>query len=661
MIRRLPQNVVDKIAAGEVVVRPAAALKELIENSIDAKSTKIEVCVADGGMSFLQISDNGTGIRKEDLPVACHRFTTSKITTYEEMKQISTFGFRGEALSSMSQVSRLSISSRTPDSDVAFQCAYEEGDPVGQIFAAARGYGTTITIKEMFYNMPRRAKALESSYEEYSRVLDVISSYAVQFPKISFSCKKKKSTVCDVKTSEIGDTKDVERAELHRERISQIFGQKTSEELIFFEISKSPLKVLSHLQSCYGFVSNPNFSHKKFFILLFVNNRLVEAPSLKRGIESSYQDLLPRGSFPWVYLSLWVDTESLDVNVHPTKRSVHFLEEELLSQFISDEVRRVLEESSESRVFQPSDKKIRSNRIINTSTHVDSGPTRVRTDYTQRSVQSFFRNVPSQEINENDKCIESVENSLRIEESDILQERRKPVYDSDCKELISVAEIKSALKEGLDVELTQKLRKCVWVGSVTERKCLLQYFSELWIVDLKEAMRDLLLFSIMDRIGELPVYDLSRPIFLPEYLGNDNSKILATQADMLWDYFSIKITHEKHLISIPRILARHFPGFEFLGDCLTQIADCLVLENEKQVFLGIAKTLAVFYSSVSLKEETSPNRPTSESVESTLRHTFFASIQKCENYFLHAEYGKNKNNITVLASLDKLYRVFERC
>ncbi|XP_006188413.1 DNA mismatch repair protein Mlh1 isoform X2 [Camelus ferus] len=394
VIRRLDETVVNRIAAGEVIQRPANAIKEMIENCLDAKSTNIQVVVKEGGLKLIQIQDNGTGIRKEDLDIVCERFTTSKLQSFEDLAHISTYGFRGEALASISHVAHVTITTKTTDGKCAYRAQYSDGKLKAPPKPCAGNQGTQITVEDLFYNISTRRKALKNPSEEYGKILEVVGRYAIHNSGISFSVKKQGETATDVRTLPGATTVD---------NIRSIFGNAVSRELIEVRCEDKTLAFRMN-----GYISNANYSVKKCIFLLFINHRLVESPSLRKAIETVYAAYLPKNTHPFLYLSLEISPQNVDVNVHPTKHEVHFLHEDSILERVQQHVEHQLLGSNASRTYftqtllpglaGPSGEVVKSTAGVTSSAASGSGNKvyayqMVRTDSREQKLDAFLQPV----------------------------------------------------------------------------------------------------------------------------------------------------------------------------------------------------------------------------------------------------------------------------
>lgn len=335
-IRKLDETVVNRIAAGEVIQRPANALKELIENSIDAKAANIQITIRNGGMKLLQIQDDGTGIRKDDFEIVCERFTTSKLREFEDLTSISTYGFRGEALASISHIAYLSIVSKTADQICAYKASYVDGKLKDGIKATAGNQGTQITVEDLFFNMAARQTALRNNADEFQRIADIVGKYSIHNASIGFALRKQMEN----------NTIRTPPNSTQIDNIGIIFGNSISKELEEFSVENSAYQFKAK-----GYFTNPNFNSKKSNFLLFINNRLVDCQSLRKNIEGIYSQYMPKHRYPFVYLSLEIKPQNVDVNVHPTKHEVHFLHESEISEAIVKALENKLVNSSKSRTF----------------------------------------------------------------------------------------------------------------------------------------------------------------------------------------------------------------------------------------------------------------------------------------------------------------------
>lgn len=392
VIRRLDETVVNRIAAGEVIQRPANAIKEMIENCLDAKCTSIQVVVKEGGLKLIQIQDNGTGIRKEDLDIVCERFTTSKLQSFEDLANISTYGFRGEALASISHVAHVTITTKTADGKCAYRASYSDGKLKAPPKPCAGNQGTQITVEDLFYNISTRRKALKNPSEEYGKILEVVGRYAIHNSGISFSVKKQGETVADVRTLPNATTVD---------NIRSVFGNAVSRELI--EVGCEDKTLAFKMK---GYISNANYSVKKCIFLLFINHRLVESTSLKKAIETVYAAYLPKNTHPFLYLSLEISPQNVDVNVHPTKHEVHFLHEDSILERVQQHVESKLLGSNSSRTYftqtllpslaGPSGEVVKSTTGVTPSSASGSGDKvyahqMVRTDSREQKLDAFLQ------------------------------------------------------------------------------------------------------------------------------------------------------------------------------------------------------------------------------------------------------------------------------
>ncbi|KFV83803.1 DNA mismatch repair protein Mlh1, partial [Struthio camelus australis] len=304
---------------------------------LDAKSTSIQVTVKEGGLKLIQVQDNGCGIRKEDLDIVCERFTTSKLQKFEDLASISTYGFRGEALASISHIAHVTVTTKTADAKCAYRATYSDGKIKAPPKPCAGNQGTQIMVEDLFYNVNTRRKALKNASEEYAKILEVVSRYAIHNSGISFSVKKQGDTVSDVRTLSNASTVD---------NIRSIFGNAVSRELI--EVGCEDASLAFKMK---GYITNANYSVKKCIFLLFINHRLVESTALRKAIETVYAAYLPKSTHPFLYLSLEIAPQNVDVNVHPTKHEVHFLHEDSILERVQQHVESKLLGSNSSRMY----------------------------------------------------------------------------------------------------------------------------------------------------------------------------------------------------------------------------------------------------------------------------------------------------------------------
>ncbi|PAA74642.1 hypothetical protein BOX15_Mlig026824g3 [Macrostomum lignano] len=337
-IQRLDETVVNRIAAGEVIQRPFNAVKELLENSIDAGSTLVQIIARDGGNKLLQIIDNGCGIRFDDMPIVCERFTTSKLAAFTDLRSLNTHGFRGEALASISHVAHVSIVSKTAEAECAYRGEYFEGKLKAPVKYVPGNQGTTITAEDLFFNVPIRRRTLKSATEEFKKIVEVVSLYSLHYPRVGMSVRKAGSDGLTALKTPADSTVAA--------NIRLMVGAEAADALIHVNHEDKRLEF-----SLDAFVTGPSFAGRKTQLVLFINHRLVESARLRRAMESAFTEALPRGAQPFAYVSLQIAPHNVDVNVHPTKHEVFFLHQDAIADAIQSRIVAALAAGRQSMTF----------------------------------------------------------------------------------------------------------------------------------------------------------------------------------------------------------------------------------------------------------------------------------------------------------------------
>ncbi|GER59002.1 DNA mismatch repair endonuclease MutL [Patiriisocius marinus] len=323
VISLLPDHVANQIAAGEVVQRPASVVKELLENAIDAGATSITLLIKDAGKTLVQVTDNGCGMSTTDARLSFERHATSKIKVAEDLFNLHTKGFRGEALASIAAIAHVELKTKQDVSEIGTHICIE-GSQVTSQEAAVVPTGTTISVKNLFYNIPARRNFLKSDPVETRHIIDEFHRVALAHPQIAFSMVHNGTSVFNLPVSNL------------RQRIVNIFGNKTNEKLVPVDEETEILKIN-------GFVIKPDFAKKgkgeQFF---FVNNRFIKSPYLNHAVSSAFEGLLKDGSKPGYFLMLEVDPKSIDINIHPTKTEIKFDDEHALYALLRATVKHSL-------------------------------------------------------------------------------------------------------------------------------------------------------------------------------------------------------------------------------------------------------------------------------------------------------------------------------
>ena len=333
-IRRLPENLINQIAAGEVVERPASALKELIENSIDANATQIDIVLDDGGKSLISVSDNGIGIEKNHIGLAVERHATSKLPT-NNLNKINFLGFRGEALPSIAAVSQLNIQTKSKNSNDAWALDVAAGN-FDEIYPSSRQIGTIISVKNLFYATPARLKFLKSSNLERIYCHQIVLKQALVNPLIGLRLQADGRELLNIKPE---NERDTNKSFLNR--IRNILGKNFADEAIKIKNSKAIKN--QGFAKINGFIGLPTLNKSNYSQqYLFINGRSIQDRNLSGAIRAAYRDTLPKGRFPVFCLYIEVPPEFIDVNVHPGKTEVRFEDNAIIRSLIVGSISREL-------------------------------------------------------------------------------------------------------------------------------------------------------------------------------------------------------------------------------------------------------------------------------------------------------------------------------
>ncbi|MES1218096.1 MAG: DNA mismatch repair endonuclease MutL [Bacteroidota bacterium] len=319
----LPDNIANQIAAGEVIQRPASAVKELLENAVDADATEIKLIITDAGKSLIQVIDNGGGMSETDARMCFERHATSKIQTIEDLFHIRTMGFRGEALASIAAVSQVELKTKRPEDETGVYIEVENSAVKKQEPVAAPG-GTSIAMKNLFFNVPARRNFLKSNAAEMRHIVDEFIRVSLSFPHIFFSL-----------TSNGQELFHLEAGSL-KQRIVQLLGNNYNAKLV-------SVKEETDYMNIYGFVGKPETAKKtrgdQYF---FVNNRFIKSAYLNHAVMNAYQEMIASDSFPMYVLFIDLDPTVVDVNVHPTKQEIKFEDEKIIYAFVQAAVKHSL-------------------------------------------------------------------------------------------------------------------------------------------------------------------------------------------------------------------------------------------------------------------------------------------------------------------------------
>ncbi|XP_054877742.1 DNA mismatch repair protein Mlh1 isoform X2 [Poeciliopsis prolifica] len=656
------------------------------------------------------------------MEIVCERFTTSKLQTFEDLSAIATYGFRGEALASISHVAHVTITTKTADAKCAYRASYSDGKLKGPPKPCAGNQGTQILVEDLFYNVSTRRKALKSPADEYSRIVDVVSRYAIHNSGKSFSVKKQGETVADVRTLPNASVVD---------NIRSVFGNPVSRELI--EVGCQDQKLAFTLK---GFISNANYSMKRCILVLFINHRLVESSALKKAVETVYAAYLPKNSHPFLYLSLEIAPQNVDVNVHPTKHEVHFLHEDSVMESVQKHIESKLLGSNSSRTYftqtllpglsvsggsevKPSGSSESAERVY--------AHQMVRTDCHAQKLDAFLqpkeKPTPDPETagpSGSPAATRTSElDSLELDDADLLEaaleepagkeersgaaeeaQRKRPRQEEDEEEddegltaaatpkrrvikLTSIKDLRAEITENAHRGLQEMLQKHSFVGCVDPQWSLIQHHTKLYLLNTTTLSRELFYQILVFDFGNFGVLRLSTPAPLYDlamlaldsaesgWTEEDGPKeglaqyivdFLKKKAEMLEDYFSMEIDQEGNVTGLPLLLDKYTPIMEGLPLFILRLATEVNWDDEKECFRDFSKECSVFYSirKQFVLEAEPGDEPELDgnSWRWNVEHVLFKAFR---TLFSPPKSFSEDGTVLQIANLPDLYKVFERC
>ncbi len=516
-INVLTQNIYNRIAAGEVVDRPYSAVKELIENSLDAHATEIEIYIENGGKDLIKVIDNGSGIEKEDLYDAFMPHATSKISSEKDLDYITTLGFRGEALASISVISKVEIVSVTSGNQAwKIEC---NGGEIGEVTPAALECGTVITVRNLFYNTPVRAKFLKADKKEEADITNFVIRYILGNPQISF----KYFVDGKVVLQSYGGGME--------EAIAQVYGAKVLSGCYKIDAEKDGFRL-------YGFIGNQNFfKANKTYQSLFLNGRYIVNNTVATAVNNAYASYAMKRQFPFYVLNLDVPFDFVDVNVHPNKADVRFLDNRRVFGMVYSVISPILDGTARAADFVLNEN-VRIPEIKSTAGNVSetnkiyssvSMPT-VTASFSEKGssapVENSTNSFHSKEISKNEMAEISGDNEVKI--------NFEPLRDLTVAELTQKNE-KSVLKISDEYEMPEienfskyverreqqkiEFKSCKFKGNLFETYLIYEYGDRVYLIDQHAAHERLIYDGLMSKLKERSI--VKQPLLIP-YIFNVN-------------------------------------------------------------------------------------------------------------------------------------------
>lgn len=481
IIRLLPDNIANQIAAGEVIQRPASAVKELLENSIDAGATHIKLVVKQAGKSLLQIIDNGCGMSETDARMCFEKHATSKIRAAEDLFNIRTMGFRGEAMASIAAIAQVEMKTRQHDEQLGTLIEIE-GMKVLKQEPCQTPEGTSIAVKNLFFNVPARRNFLKSDSVELKNIIEEFQRIALAHPKIGFQLFSNDYEMYHLKSGNL------------KQRIVQLFGDNYAEKIVPVEEQSYALKV-------YGFVGKPEFSKKtRGEQYVFVNNRFIKSAYLNHAVTNAFDQMLPKENFPFYVLFLDIDPSKIDVNVHPAKHEIKFEDEKLVYTFVNLGVKHALGAYSVSPTLD-----FNQESHLNTAGTFDQQP-RTWLEITQHAVQQKEAKKFAPPSN--------FEPLTKREENNASNwQKAFDTVGSGNKQQLEIQSPKSRIRNVESEPREQEITKEAFVPVQVHRRYIISQIKSGFILIDQQAAHERILFERYLKLLEKKKHDSQRQLF----------------------------------------------------------------------------------------------------------------------------------------------------
>lgn len=454
ILNKLSQEVINQIAAGEVIERPASVVKELVDNSIDAEATKIVVKVKNGGIDLIEVSDNGFGIPKENLSSVFDAHTTSKISSIDDLNTLMSMGFRGEALSTITSVSQVRLDSKFVDEDIANTVSFNEKG-VSEVSPVAKEVGTTVRVENIFYNIPARKKYLKSASTEFRKIYEMLKKYYLIYPNIHFVLEKDGKVVDDIHA-----VKGSKSGEIKRERLKDVLGDEIVQNMFEVFSDGSGMKIS-------GYISHPStHGSKNKQQYVFLNNRPIVDKGIVRAIMEGYSRYLPSGEKVDFVINIHIKPELVDVNVHPRKEEVRFENPYRMYLAVEEAVKYSLQKNLS---YTPSSNSIQTEAEVKNTSSTDFSSLRDR--FNQKH-QSIDKGGSNDSYKPKDLYINSRSGSVRdtlLFSSELLKDQKQEVVNEEVINIDDVVNVAQIFTKYIVVEFSNAICWIVDQHAAAER------------------------------------------------------------------------------------------------------------------------------------------------------------------------------------------------